>query len=256
MMTNDVNQNQTGAPKEEPQVNNPNTKDAPYLFDWKMSFFLPPISPYHDGNGNFHPATLTPYATLTLEQVYCLIVQDPHLEETTKRVRSWLNQTDPRTSCFRRDKQRYLPYVTPAGVVSRRSSEAMERLSGVFVIDIDGVKGGIGEAERLRDMVHADPHLQSRLTFVSPSGHGVKLFVPVNFDWQWVGYRRHGGEPDWMPSFEHRARIDYALSVCMSYLKVMLSDAWKEFEGAHVDGSGKDLARACFLCHDPGAQMR
>lgn len=67
----------------------------------------------------------------------------------------------------------------------------------------------------------------------APPGRGVKAFVPC----------LHGQNP--------AEGIQWA----MNYVHCMY-DAENTQPGKGVDTSGKDLVRACFLCHDPKALLR
>ena len=69
--------------------------------------------------------------------------------------------------------------------------------------------------------------------FVSPTGQGVKAFVPCA-----IGQSATDG-------------IRWA----MNYVHCMY-DTDHQQSGKGVDTSGKDLVRSCFLCHDPGALIR
>jgi putative DNA primase/helicase len=94
------------------------------------------------------------------------------------------------------------------------------RHSGLLQIDVDHI--GIERAIELREQARRDPHVAA--AFVSPSGDGLKLIIAIPAD---LG--RHG------ESFAAAAR----------YVR--------EVHGHEADRACKDVARLCFLSHDPEA---
>lgn len=201
-----------------------------YVF--KMSLFMPPISPIKDKTTGrtVKSATLTPLRTINLEEIYKLITSNEKLTALTLEVRNAALWGDENTS--RLLKQQTLPYVTPCGVFTRRRSDCLEEASGLVVVDIDHLES-TEEAEKLRQLLFDDPYLCPALVFVSPTGQGVKAFVPCA-----IGQSATDG-------------IRWA----MNYVHCMY-DTDHQQSGKGVDTSGKDLVRSCFLCHDPGALIR
>ena len=103
---------------------------------FKMSLFMPPISPIKDKTTGrtVKSATLTPLRTINLEEIYKLITSNEKLTALTLEVRNAALQGDEDTS--RLLKQQTLPYVTPCGIFTRRRSDCLEELSGLVVVDI------------------------------------------------------------------------------------------------------------------------
>ena len=198
----------------------------------KMSLFMPPISPVKDAatGKNVKSATLTPLRTMNLEEVYKLITSNEHLATLTLAVRNAALRGDE-TAC-RCLKQQTLPYVTPCGVFTRRRSDCLKLPSGLVVVDVDHLDSP-DEAGRLKQLLFKDPYLAPVLVFISPTGRGVKAYVPC---------------PIGNDSTE-------AVRWAMIYVHCMY-DAENTQPGKGVDTSGKDLVRACFLCHDPKALLR
>ena len=118
---------------------------------FRMSLFMPPISPIKDkATGRIvKNATLTPLRTVELSEVYKLVTSNAKLAALTLDVRNAVQQGDD--SVCRLLKQQTLPYVTPCGVFTRRRSDCIEETSGLVVVNVD--------------------HLES-------TGKGVKAFVP------------------------------------------------------------------------------
>ena len=106
-----------------------------------------------------------------------------------------------------------------SGAFTKRGNDSIREYSGLICIDIDDLKT---EAKWVRDQLSKDSH--ALLTFLSPSGKGVKCVFKVN-----------------TPVERHKE----AFAALAAYLKNLY-----EIE---VDGSCSDVARACFLSYDPDA---
>lgn len=197
-----------------------------------MSLFMPPISPIkdHTSGRNVKNATLTPLRTVETAEVYQLITSNEKLAALTLEVRNAALRGDE--NACRLLKQQTLPYVTPCGVFTRRRSDCLAESSGLVVVDIDHLES-IEEAEILRQKLFDDPYLLPALVFVSPTGRGVKAFVPC------TSVQNASDGIRWAMNYVH----------CMY-------DADNLQPGKGVDTSGKDPVRACFLCHDQGALFR
>ena len=194
----------------------------PYL----MSVFRAPIAPYWDaGAQRFHAATTEPQGTVPLSDVALYIQEDRGLKRLTETVRS---MRDLRTA-----KSRLLPYVTPMAVLSRRNAASVVSTSGLVVIDFDKADAGFDlEGAKLKVF---ETLRQVRLAFVSPSGRGLKFFVDLGRD--------TSAMDSWLLGEEF-----HCLNLFISSL----------LEGGSItaDEVGRDLCRACFLCHDPNALYR
>lgn len=140
--------------------------------DFRMSYFMPPIAPIKDEHGQLvTPPTLIPCCEVSVEQVFQMITCNENLKVLTEQVR---NSEDIRTA-----KASLLPYVTPCGTFSRRSSKCLIDPSLLTVVDIDYLTS-YQEAVEMRKTLFNDPLLHPVLTFISPSGRGVKAFIPYN----------------------------------------------------------------------------
>ena len=184
-----------------------------------MSYFHAPITPFSDGRG-FHPASVLPTAALDVAAVARMIRGDSDLAERTLRVRA-------ADSC-RVAKGELLPYVTPMGVFSKRNSQSIISSSGLAVIDFDKAEPNFDLCAAKRHIFDAYPQLV-RLAFTSPSGKGLKFFVEL------------GGDVTGM-----EARLwENMFHGINAYLA-------QDFPNQFIlDEAGKDVCRACFLCHDP-----
>ncbi|WP_294558975.1 BT4734/BF3469 family protein [uncultured Bacteroides sp.] len=202
--------------------------------DFRMSYFMPPIAPVKDERGRIvTPATLTPFCEVSVEQVYEMITCNEKLRILTEQVR---NSGD-----IREAKASLLPYVTPCGTFTRRSSKNFVAVSGLVVVDIDHLDS-YQEAVEMRSKLFNDKLLRPILTFISPSGRGVKAFVPCN--------HLHMNEANSVTE-----NIKWALAyVVLIYGTGAPAPFGEKQKG--VDFSGKDIVRSCFLSHDPGALFR
>lgn len=206
---------------------------------FKMSLFLAPISPVRDaGTGRIvKPASLKPYRSVSLRQVYEIITSNPRLRLLTEQVRRAALEDGP--AAYRTLKQQTLPYVTPCGVFSYRRGSDLVEASGLIVVDIDHLDSP-AEARELREALFHDPFLRPELVFISPCGRGVKAFVPYDAD----------------PSADVRLRAAESVYWAMDYVQCAYSGGAATTTDKGVDTSGKDLVRACFLSCDEEARLR
>lgn len=145
-------------------------------------------------------------------------------------------------SDIRLAKTTLLPYVTPCGTFSRRNSSSFKQPSGVVVVDVDHLSS-TQEAQEMSRTLFDDAYLSPLLTFVSPSGLGVKAFVPYAL----------------VCNDNPAENATKNMCWAMQYIELAYGNP-NESTGKHetkiVDTSGKDIVRSCFLCHDPHALMR
>ena len=215
---------------------------------FKMSLFLPPISPVKDSTTGriIQPPTLTPYKEITLQEVYKLITSSERLKTLTETVRRATENGDEKV--YRMLKQQTLPYVTPCGVFSYRKSDSLTGPSGLIVVDIDHLDS-CREAEKLKRQLFDDLLLRPVLAFTSPSGHGVKAFIPYDL----------ARIPDTKQNTSEN--IHWAMNYVQAIYDFHSSHPDREdkktnHSGKGVDRSGKDLVRACFLSYDEEALIR
>ena len=213
--------------------------------DYEFSYFDAPIRPYVRENGARVFSSLRPARTVTVEQCHDMITSGA-LRAITERVRAAAT-----ADAMRDAKQTLLPYVTPAGVFRERRATEITALSGCFVIDVDHL-ATTREAEELRDAIGHDARLRPLLTFVSPSGRGVKALVGYRpyRRWDWGSRAWRPSDDLSAPTEEHLG--DYAR--CLREAMLYIAEAYGVGDGAEgVDSACKDVSRACFFCHDPDA---
>lgn len=154
-----------------------------------------------------------PYGNVTLGKIARLI-RGPFLAARTQRLRAL-----PSASEERKQLKMGLPSFTPGGTFTKRANDYLKKRSGLLGLDFDHVPDLPGARARLLE----DSSLPIHLLFTSPSGDGLKAMVRVP-----LGH-------------DHQTNFR-ALSACL-----------QENHGLTPDPSGKDVARACFICHDPEA---
>jgi len=165
----------------------------------------------------FSPISNTnPYAQVNLLQIY-KVIKGNRYKPRTERLRAF---TDPQEA--NKFKQDNFEYVTFGGIFSKRSDKALIHPSGLLVLDFDKVNDLPG----LRKTLLADPLFVTEMMFKSPSGTGLKWIISVDLN--------QCNHQDWF-------------AAVASYLDITLQ--------VKVDRSGKDISRACFLCHDPDAYI-
>jgi len=124
-------------------------------------------------------------------------------------------------------KANYLPFVTPSGTFTTRAESGLIVHSGLIVLDFDHTAAD--PRELIRAIVAALP---PALCFVSPSGDGLKTI-----------YRVKVSEGPETAKRQHRAYFD------------ALTEFFRDQLNLTADKSGRDIARACFLCADPAAHF-
>ena len=195
----------------------------------RFSYWLGPISGYRDKKGRYHPATVLPNCETDVARVAYMLRNNKALKQQTERVRSFTDADE-----FRQAKARLLPFITPFGVFSRRASQSIETYSGLVPVDLDKAEDGL-DLEAAKQQIFKDYAPYVKLAFISPSGRGIKLLVDVG--------RRI---IEWDERLHEELFAAVSESMALDYGEEMLK----------VDYVGKDLARACFLCHDPTALWR
>jgi|GEM_PF-1873603 len=124
-----------------------------------------------------------------------------------------------------------LPVFTPSGRFTSRTANGLAEHAGTMIYDFDHAP----DVDALRASVLACPHLVA--CFVSPSGDGCKAILRVVVADTVTGEMRPPRDVA-----EHKAAWEAGARLLDT------GDA-----AGLIDASGKDVARACFLSHDPEA---
>lgn len=157
-----------------------------------------------------------PYKDALLTEIYDYI-RGPEAQRQTEALRAETDEEKQRLM-----KLETLKYCTASGTFSYRNEKGLVKPSGMMVIDIDDVDDE-AKLTALREALINDPHYVTELLFTSPRGHGLKWFIRV-------------GDMGGMALKDYFRRVSRYI----------------QFEyGIVIDESGKDVARACYLSHDP-----
>jgi hypothetical protein len=163
-------------------------------------------------------SNLTPYRDISIDDLF-LIIKNDYFKKETGKARSLykINKNQ-----YRQFKATAFNYVTFAGSFSKRDSKSLKTLSGLMCLDVDHTH----LLTALKKHLINDEFLKPVLIFTSPSGDGLKVVI-------------HNPNPD----------TDYKKSyeLVRSYFFTMY--------GRKLD-STSDIARACFICHDPDVWVR
>lgn len=159
---------------------------------------------------------ILPYKDITLRDAYAYIT-GPYAAVQTQKLRSIASKEEARAF-----KANNFAYATFSGTFTKRANSALKKASNLMCLDFDHVPEPATLAETLKE----DECLETALLFRSPSGDGIKWIIQIDYE---------GHTHEWL----FGAISNYILS---SY-------------GVEVDKSGKDIARACFLPHDPAAYI-
>ena len=114
---------------------------------------------------------------------------------------------------------------TPNGTFWYRDAKFLIQRSGMMVIDLDDIPKE--EVESLKQTLIHDSRYETELLFTSPRGSGLKWLIGCG-------------------DCEEKSFKEYYQQVSL-YLRY-------EY-GLPPDESGKDIARCCFLSHDPNAYI-
>ena len=122
----------------------------------------------------------------------------------------------------KRYKATHFDYCTFSGLFRKRNERELIMHSGLMCLDFDHVENIMELKQKLLNHEYFD----TELLFVSPSGNGLKWIIPVD-----------------LKGWEH-SRYFKAVTNCIKATGLPL-----------VDMSGSDVARSCFLPHDPQAYI-
>ena len=108
-----------------------------------------------------------------------------------------------------------LDYVTFSGTFSKRGAKNLIDYSGLMVLDLDDLP----DVVEVKKTILEQTDIEVAMIFVSPSGNGLKVIVPST-------------------TAEEHLKV---FRMYQRYFKSLNID---------IDESGKDVGRACFVCHD------
>lgn len=153
---------------------------------------------------------VTPNGVLNLVDAY-LLIKGSTYKEVTKELRGLMD-----TKKRKEFKKENFDYCTYSGTFSSRKDECLLKHSELLTLDFDHV----ADVTALKKRLIEDGYLETELIYVSPSGDGIKCIIKIDLS---IGTH-----------LEHFEAVS-------NYITAMYSIKIDE---------GKDVSRACFLCHD------
>ena len=153
-----------------------------------------------------------PAKSITLAECARLIKLPYPYQDKTSKLRA-LQIPEER----KRFKTQSLAYVCFSGIFSRRADSGLKDPSGLIVIDLDHIP----DPETLKQELKVDDNLIPVMIFISPSGDGLKVIISIDL--------LKGTHSDYFDAISNYLNKQYGLV---------------------ADPSGRDVSRACFLCHD------
>lgn len=115
-----------------------------------------------------------------------------------------------------------LPAVTFSGVFDRRANDSLRTHSGLLCVDFDDLGVRLSDARRA---IEADSHVLA--VFLSPSGNGLKVFVPI------AATDAEGHRRCFDAAAAHFRRLGFG-----------------------ADAHCRDVSRLCFVSYDSGLWLR
>ncbi len=154
---------------------------------------------------------LKPSHILSLQEV-CQIIQGSGLKTTTQEHRNRI-KINPKDKSVKQS----LPAITCSGNFAGRKVDTLKQLSGFIQIDIDELQQPLAEVVK---KIKVDPY--TCLSFISPSGDGLKVLVRIPEDKE--------NHKSYFLALEHYYQTKYNIA---------------------IDPAVKDLTRLMYLCYDP-----
>lgn len=162
------------------------------------------------------PITNTiPSKTIDLPEVYGLLKGDKY------RLNTQRYRVDSE-NVKRELKSTSFDYVTFSGIFNKRCETELIQHSELMVFDFDDVS----DINELKNQLLEDTNFMTGLLFRSPSGKGLKWVIKIDLE--------KATHKQWFQAVSNYIKKTYSVE---------------------VDSSGKDVSRACFLCHDPEAYL-
>lgn len=172
---------------------------------------------------------IKPDKNINCSELFALITHDESIKSATLKLREL--DSDQRKTF----KPSSFDYITPNGTFGRRNDKALIEPSGLMILDIDHQ----ANVESIKQRFANDLVLNPVLMFTSPNGDGLKILLPIDKALIKQGQKK-AMSPVW--------------NAVNEYLKQNYSDIiTPDKKGNFIDGSGVDVSRACFICHDPDA---
>ena len=177
----------------------------------------------------FHsPITnIRPSSSVSLDLLHRMITSNKWAQ-TTAYLRSLLPNQRYKIKCTQ------LNFVTFSGIFTQRKVANLVRHSNLLCFDYDHICN-IEQLRHIRQQLIADSALDVQLLFRSPSGDGLKVVVRSD-------------------TYHEGMSLQQILSNHASEYQRISHYIWQKYRLQSDKTS--DIARACFLCHDPEAYIK
>ena len=177
----------------------------------------------------FHsPITnIRPSSSVSLDLLHRMITSNKWAQ-TTAYLRSLLPNQRYKIKCTQ------LNFVTFSGIFTQRRVVNLVCHSNLLCFDYDHL-GNIEQLRHIRQQLIADPALDVQLLFRSPSGDGLKVVVRSD-------------------TYHEGMSLQQILSKHVSEYQRISHYIWQRHR--LLADKTIDVARACFLCHDPEAYIK
>ena len=152
-----------------------------------------------------------PKNDLKLVDAY-LLIKSPIYKEVTEECRGLMDTKERKEF-----KNENFDSCTYSGIFSSRKDECLLKHSGLLTLDFDHMEGVV----ELKKRLIKDEYLETELIYVSPSGDGIKCLI----------------------------KIDLSMGTHLEHFEAV-SNYIKATYSIEIDKSGKNVSRACYLCHD------
>lgn len=153
-----------------------------------------------------------PSCSSCLEDLCSVILTNELLKDKTSLYRA-LPEGKEKTEF----KLTRFPFASFSGIFTKRNNKSLHNYSSLMVLDLDDLE----DVENARKQLISQRDIHIAMMYTSPSGNGLKVVVPST-------------TPE-----EHKQVFEMYELYFIDQL------------GLTVDSSGRDIARACFICHDP-----
>lgn len=154
--------------------------------------------------------------------IYRYIVEPKYAKRQTDTLRTIIS--DEERKRYKANNFAYCLFSGTFGV--DRKNDGLQLHSGLLCLDFDHLNQVVftdnARLDEVRRILINDPYFETLLLFVSPSGNGLKWVIPIDLE--------KATHEQWYTGVSNYIRATY---------------------GLQADPACKNVARACFLPHDP-----
>lgn len=157
--------------------------------------------------------------------IYRYISEPRYAKRQTDTLRAIANEEERKLF-----KSNHFAYCLFSGTFgANRRNDGLQHHSGLLCLDFDHLK----DIETAKRQLLSDPYFETLLLFVSPSGSGLKWVIPIGNDLAPITHEKE----------EALRAHDLWFQAVANYLQATY--------GITADTACRNVARACFLPHDP-----